>query len=156
MKKILVLLAVVTIVSVVAAACVDLSSSAKDATPTHLQATAVPVPITSPAPTAPPVPSGSPLSTVILDGVEYFDSSAEELPSGEGAVIVIDGFEIDLDDLELVGTSTGLPKGVQVYRSKVSGDANAVYTFAPARSILNPEDGRIREFPALLVRWTTR
>lgn len=150
MKKILILLAIVTIVSVVAAACVDLSSSANDATPTHLQATALPVP------TAPPVPSGSPLSTVILDGVEYFDSSAEELPSGEGAVIVIDGFEINLDDLELVGTSTGLPKGVQVYRSKVSGDANAVYTFAPARSILNPEDGQIREFPALLVRWTTR
>ena len=109
----------------------------------------------------PPALSGSPLPSLTFDGVGYVHSGYAELPSGEGAVFVIDGIEINLDDLEMVGTTyegntPGISEGLQVYRSTVTGDANAVYTFTPGQSIVNPEDGQIFEFPAAWTRWTAR
>ena len=133
----------------------------EDATPTPLPATAVPATTTAPAPTAPPAPRGSPLASLTFNDVDYVYGSSAELPSDEGTVFVIDGIEINLDDLKMIGTTyegnaPGISEGLQVYRSKVTGDANAVYTFEPAQSMVNPEDGQIFEFPAVWIRWTTR
>jgi len=109
----------------------------------------------------PPALSGSPLPSLTFDGVDYVHSGNTELPSGEDTVFVIDGIEIDLGDFEMVGTTyegntPGISVGLQVYRSTVTGDANAVYTFRPGQSIVNPEDGQIFEFPAAWTRWTAR
>ncbi len=125
----------------------------EDATPTPLPATAVP------APTAVPPLSGSPMPSLTFDGVGYVHSGYAELPSGEGTVFVIDGIEINLDDLEMVGTTyegntPGISEGLQVYRSTVTGDAIAVYTFTPGETHVNPEDGQIFEFAAAWTRWT--
>ena len=141
---------------VIAAAC------GEDATPTPLPATAVPartVVPSAPAPTAAPALRGSPLPSLTFDGVDYFHSGSAELPSGEGAVFVFNGTEISMDDLEMVGTtyegnSPGISEGLQVYRPTVTGDANAVYTFTPGETHVNPEDGQIFEFPASWTRWT--
>ena len=174
MRKSKVVVAIIAMVALlaIAAAC------GEDATPTPQPATAVPAPTvepSAPAPTAvpsaplptpvlppgsppPPALSGSPGSSLTFDGVGYVHSGYAELPSGEGTVFVIDGSEIDLDDLEMVGTTyegntPGISEGLQVYRSTVTGDANAVYTFTPGQSIVNPEDGQIFEFAAVWTRW---
>ena len=109
----------------------------------------------------PPALTGSPLPSLTFDGVGYVHSGYAELPSGEGTVFVIDGSEINLDDLEMVGTTyegntPGISEGLQIYRSTGTGDANAVYTFTPGETHVNPEDGQIFEFPAVWTRWTAR
>ena len=106
-----------------------------------------------------PVATGSPKAFLTFDGVDYVHSGYAELPSGEGTVFVIDGIEIDLDDLEMVGTTyeghtSGISEGLQVYRSAVTGDENAVYTFTPGETHVNPEDGLVIEWAAVWTRWT--
>ncbi len=123
------------------------------------------IPVTPPAPDLthgslqPPALSGAPLASLKFDGVDYVHNNSTELPSGESALFVIDGTKIKVHDLELVGTTTegrapGIDQGLKVYRSPIAGDADAVYTFTPGRSKVNPEDGQIFEFPAEWTRWT--
>ena len=174
-SKILVTVIVMVALLVIAVAC------GEDATPTPQPATVVPAPTavpSAPAPTAvpsapaptpdpthgsppPPALSGSPGPSLTFDGVDYVHNYSAELPSDEGAVFVIDGIEIDLDDLEMVGTTyegntPGISGGLQVYRSTVTGDANAVYTFTLGETHVNHEDGQIFEFAAVWTRWTAR
>ena len=110
----------------------------------------------------PPVLSGSPEPSLKFDGVDYVHSGSAGLPSGESTAFVIGGIEVNVNDLAVVGTTFegrtgGLKDGLQVYRSSglvVPGSgANAVYTFTPGESHVNPEDGQILEFPATWTRW---
>ena len=111
----------------------------------------------------PPAPSGSPLAALKFRDVNYVASGGAQLPSGEGAVFVIDGTEISVDDLELVGSTdesnTGYPgatgAGLMIYRLK-DGETNHVYEFRPGKDHVNPEDGQIFEGQDVWTRWTTR
>ena len=165
MRKSKIVVAILAMVALLAIAV----ACGEDATPTPQPATAVPAPTAVPSapsltpdPThgspPPPAPNGSPGPSLTFDGVDYVHSGYAELPSGEGTVFVIDGSEIDLHDLEMVGTTyegntPGISEGLQVYRSTVTGDANAVYTFTPEETHVNPEDGQIFEFAAVWTRW---
>ena len=111
----------------------------------------------------PPASSGSPLHgspvpSLKFDGVDYGRSGGAERPSGEGTVFVIDGIEINLDVLEMVGTThegntSGIRDGLIVYRLKTAG-TNEVYTFRPGKDHLNPEDGQIFKGQDSWTRWT--
>ena len=111
----------------------------------------------------PPASSGSPLHgspvpSLTFDGVDYVHSGYAERPSGEGTVFVIDGIEINLDVLEIVGTThegnmPGIQDGLIVYRLKTAG-TNDVYTFRPGKDHLNPEDGRVFKGRDSWTRWT--
>ena len=179
MRKSKIVVTIIAMVSllVIAAAC------GEDTTPTPPPATAVPTPTavpTAPLPTPvpphgsslvartpgpthgsplAPVATGSPLAFLTFDGVDYVHSFSAELSLGEGADFVIDGIEINLDDLEMVGTTyegktSGISEGLEVYRSAVTGDENAVYTFTPGETHVNPEDGLVIEWQAVWTRWT--
>ena len=105
------------------------------------------------------IPVGTPPPSLIFEGVEYTFGSYKTVDLGESTTFVIDGIDINVTNLELVGTTTegnthGIDQGLQVYRSHIAGDANAVYTFTPGESKVNPEDGQIFEFPAEWTRWT--
>ena len=116
--------------------------------------------IAPPAPAANPT-HGSPQPSLKFDGVDYVHSGSAGLPSGESTAFVIGGIEVNVNDLAVVGTTFegrtgGLKDGLQVYRSSglvVPGTANAVYTFTPGESHVNPEDGQIFEIPATWTRW---
>ena len=102
--------------------------------------------------------TGSPLQSLTFDGVDYLYSGHAELPIGEGTVFVIDGIEINLDVLEIVGTThdgrtAGIRDGLMVYRLKTGG-TNEVYTFRPGKDHLNPEDGQIFKGQDSWTRWT--
>ena len=111
----------------------------------------------------PPVLSGSPLAPVpslTFDGVDYVYSGHAERrrPLGEGTVFVIDGIEINLDVLEMVGTThegntAGIQEGLVVYRLKDDG-TNDVYTFYRHEDHVNPEDGQIFKGRDSWTRWT--
>ena len=105
-----------------------------------------------------PVAAGSPRAILFIDGVNYTDSSSLRVAPGEPTAFVIDGVDVNVAKLEVVGTTTQGPAGsiagLPFYRSTVTGDANAVYTFTPAQRTVNPEDGQIFESPAQWVRWT--
>ena len=113
----------------------------------------------------PPASSGSPLRgspepSLKFDDVNYVHSGSAERPSGEGTVFVIDGIEINLDVLEMVGTTyegnaAGIHDGLVVYRLK-DGGTNDVYTFRPGEDHLNPEDGQIFKGRDVWIRWTAR
>jgi len=95
-----------------------------------------------------------------FDDVNYVHSGSAGRPSGEGTVFVIDGIEINLDVLEMVGTTyegnaAGIQDGVVVYRLK-DGGTNDVYTFRLGEDHLNPEDGQIFKGQDVWTRWTTR
>ena len=117
---------------------------------------------TDESPTVQPVgqvAAGSPVASLFFDGVRYTDDSSIRVAPGEPTAFVIDGVDVNVAELEVVGTTIkggpiGSIGGVQVYRSTVTGDANALYTFTPAQRTVNPEDGLIRESPAQWVRWT--
>ena len=125
----------------------------------------------------PPAPSGAPLHgspqpSLKFDDVGYVYSGSTELPSGEGTDFVINGTEINVDDLEVVG-NTGIPDGLRalprcpapgvclsaesrmVYRLKGAG-TNEVYTFNPGEDHVNPEDGQIFKGQDVWTRWTTQ
>jgi len=105
-----------------------------------------------------PVAAGSPRAILFIDGVNYTDSSSLRVAPGEPTAFVINGVDVNVAKLEVVGTTTQGPAGsiagLPFYRSTVTGDANAVYTFTPAQRTVNPEDGQIFESPAQWVRWT--
>ena len=106
----------------------------------------------------PSQPTGSPLQSLTFDGVDYVLTGYAELPSGEGTVFVIDGIEINLDDLEIVGTTqqgntSGKHDGLMVYRLKTAG-TNEVYTLSPGKDHVNPEDGQIFKGWDAWTRWT--
>ena len=108
----------------------------------------------------PPVSSGSPLPGLKFDNVDYVHGGYAELPSGEGTVIVIDGTEINVDDLDLVGNTSegntpGIQDGLMVYRLKGAG-TNEVYTFNPGEDHRNPEDGQIFKGQDAWTRWTAK
>lgn len=108
----------------------------------------------------PSLPTGSPLPSLAFEGVDYVPSDYAELPSGEGTVFVIDGIEINLDVLEMVGTThegntPGIQEGLVVYRLKDDG-TNDVYTFNSGEDHLNPEDGQIFKGQDVWTRWTAR
>ncbi len=108
----------------------------------------------------PPASSGSPEPSLKFDDVNYVHSGSAGRPSGEGTVFVIDGIEINLDVLEMVGTTyegnaAGIHDGLVVYRLKDSG-TNDVYTFRPGEDHLNPEDGQIFKGRDVWIRWTAR
>ena len=105
------------------------------------------------------IPSGSPLASIIFEEVEYTFEAVRSVTPGESTSFVIDGIEVNVAVLKLVGTTTegsppGLDRGLEVYRSSIDGDSDAVYTFSPGGSQVNPEDGQILEFQAEWVRWT--
>ena len=105
----------------------------------------------------PSLPTGSPLQSLTFDGVDYVHSGYAELPSGEGTVFVIDGTEIGLDVLKMVGTThegntAGIQDGLMVYRLKTVG-TNEVYTFNPGEDQLNPEDGQVFKGRDAWTRW---
>ena len=107
----------------------------------------------------PPVSSGSPLQSLKFGDVDYVYSGYAELPSGEGTVFVIDGIEISLDVLEMVGTAyegrtAGIHEGLAVYRLK-DDRTTEVYTFRPGEDHVNPEDGQIFKGKDVWTRWTT-
>ena len=124
---------------------------------------APPAPVANPTHGSPqpPVLSGAPEPSLKFDGVDYVHSGSAGLPSGESTAFVIGGIEVNVNDLAVVGTTFegrkgGLKDGLQVYRSSglvVPGTANAVYTFTPGESHVNPEDGQIFEIPATWTRW---
>ena len=111
----------------------------------------------------PPASSGSPLHgspvpSLVFDGVDFVHGGSAELPSGEGTVFVINGIEISLDVLDVVGTThegntSGIQDGLIVYRLKTAG-TNDVYTFRPGKDHLNPEDGRVFKGRDSWTRWT--
>ena len=116
----------------------------------------------------PPAPSGSPLAALKFRDVNYVYSGSAELLSGEGAVgegavFVVDGTEINVDDLELVGSTdesnTGYPgatgAGLLIYRLK-DGETNHVYEFRPGKDHVNPEDGQIFKGYDSWTRWTAQ
>ena len=116
-----------------------------------------PAPTPTPTQTMPPVSSGSPLPSLKFDGVDYVHGGYAELPSGEGTIFVIDGTEINVDDLEVVGNTSegntsGILEGLVVYRLKGDG-TNDVYTFIPGEDHLNPEDGQIFNGRDAWTRW---
>ena len=119
--------------------------------------------IAPPAPAANPT-HGSPEPSLKFDGVDYVHSGSAGLPSGESTAFVIGGIEVNVNDLAVVGTTFegrtgGLRDGLQVYRSSglvVPGTGDAVYTFAPGESHVNPEDGQIFEIPATWTRWIAK
>ena len=108
----------------------------------------------------PPLSTGSPLPSLSFDDVDYIHSGSAELPSEEGAVFVIDGTEINSDDLEVVGNTSdgnapGIQDGLVVYR--LADDVtNDVYTFYPGEDHVNPEDGQVFKGQDVWTRWTTR
>ncbi len=113
----------------------------------------------------PPASSGSPLRgspepSLKFGAVNYVHSGSAERPSGEGTVFVIDGIEINLDVLEMVGTThegnaAGIHDGLVVYRLK-DGWTNDMYTFRPGEDHLNPEDGQIFTGQDSWTRWAGR
>ncbi len=108
---------------------------------------------TDESPTVQPVGevAGSPVAIIFFDGVRYTDSSSLRVAPGEPTAFVIDGVDVNVAELEVVGASIA---ELQVYRSTVTGDTTAVYTFTPAQRTVNPEDGQIFESPAQWIRWT--
>ena len=142
------------------------ASPAPTQTPTGTTGEATPDPTAPPSPTAdlthgspqPSLSTGSPLQSLTFDGVDYVYSGYAEQPSGEGTVFVIDGIEINLDVLEMVGTThegrtAGIQDGLMVYRLKTGG-TNEVYTFRPGKDHVNPEDGQIFKGQDSWTRWT--
>ena len=109
----------------------------------------------------PPLPSsGSPEPSFKFGDVNYVHGGGAERPSGEGTVFVIHGTEINLDVLEMVGTThegnaAGIHDGLVVYRLK-DGGTNDLYTFRPGEDHLNLEDGQIFKGQDVWTRWTTR
>ena len=106
----------------------------------------------------PSLPTGSPLQRLTFDGVDYIYTGYAELPIGEGTVFVIDGIEINLDVLEMVGTThegntSGIRDGIMVYRLKTAG-TNDVYIFRRGKDHVNPEDGQIFKGRDAWIRWT--
>ena len=85
---------------------------------------------TDESPTVQPV---TPLASLIFEGAEYTFSGYLIVATGEPTAFVIDGVDVNVAKLEAVGTTnkgntSGLSERLQVYRSTVTGDANAVYT----------------------------
>ena len=116
---------------------------------------------TDESPTVQPVgevAGGSPVASLFFDGAKYTFSSSLSVAPGEPTAFVSDGVDVNVAELEVLGTTTqgpaGISAGLQVYRSTVTGDANAAYTFTPAQRTVNPEDGQIFESPAEWARWT--
>ena len=104
--------------------------------------------------------SGSPVPSLKFDGVEYVHNGYAELPSGEATAFVVEGTRIEVDDLELVGTTNegnaaGIQDGLMVYRLRGAG-TNEVYTFSPGRDVVNPEDGQVFKGVDAWTRWTAR
>ena len=105
------------------------------------------------------IPSGAPLACIFFEGAEYTSDDVRTVTPGQPTVFVIEGMEIDAADLELVGSLAGaktrcMDQPWEVYRSNEVVDAEAVYTFTPEYSIVNPEDGHISEISAVWERWT--
>ena len=89
----------------------------------------------------------------------YTFGGYQTVDPGESTIFVIDGIDINVTNLKLVGTTTegnthGIDQGLQVYRSNMGGGANAVYTFTLGETYVNPEDGQIFEFAAGWTQWT--
>ena len=100
----------------------------------------VPAPPTPSAPdlvhgsTEPPVSGLSPVPTLKFDGVDYVHGGYAEVPSGRGTVFVINGTQIDGDDLEPVGTThegntSGIRDGLTVRAVRWTGS----WSSPPAR-----------------------
>ena len=102
---------------------------------------------------------GAPPPNLIFEGVGYTFGGYQTVDPGESTIFVIDGIDINVTNLKLVGTTTegnthGIDQGLQVYRSNMGGGANAVYTFTLGETHVNPEDGQIFEFAAGWTQWT--
>ena len=94
----------------------------------------------------PPPQAASPGPSLKFEGVEYVYTGYAE-PADGAQAFFIDGKEVQVDNLEVVGRTTegntpGIQDGLQVYRHK-SGGANEVYTFRQGKDHVNPEDGQI-------------
>lgn len=106
-----------------------------------------------------PLPSSSPVPSLKFEGVDYVHSTYADSLSGQGTVFfVIEGTEITVDDLELVGTTNegnapGIRDGLKVYRLS-DGGTDEVYTFIPGQDAVNPEDGRVLKGRDTLTRWS--
>ena len=108
----------------------------------------------TPESSQPPVTSGSPLASLRFEGVDYVQSGYAEFLLGEVvASFTIDGTEIAVDDLEVVGRSEGMLDGLDVYQIK-DAETNEVYTFSPGKDVRNPEDGRILKVPDTWTQWS--
>ena len=82
----------------------------------------------------PPVTSGSPLASLRFEGVDYVQSGHAEFPLGEAvASFTIDGREINIDDLQVVGRSEGMVDGLDVYRLEDAGTGIAPDRFGRVR-----------------------
>ena len=96
---------------------------------------------------SPPPPSASsPGPSLKFEGVDYVHSGYAE-PADGGQVFFIDGTEVHVDNLEVVGRTTegnthGIQDSLQVYRHK-GLTTNDVYTFRQGEDHVNPEDGQI-------------
>ena len=153
--------AIVPFIAVLLLAAVACGST-KAASPNPSEPIAVPDQMTTASLThgspQPSLPTGSPLQSLTFDGVDYVYSGHAERPSGEGTVFVIDGIEISLDVLEMVGAThegntAGTQDGLMVYRLKAAG-TNQVYTFRPGKDHVNPEDGQVFKGQDSWTRWT--
>ena len=115
-------------------------------------------PKVSPTP-ADPEPSGISIGPSLrFEGVQFVYDGYAELETDDALVFVIDGTEIAVGDLEVVGTTNegntpGIQEGLQVYRQR-SGGAENVYTFTPGEDVVNPEDGQILSSRDAWTRWT--
>ena len=95
----------------------------------------------------PPPPAASPQPSLKFEGVEYVYTGHAELSTKEALAFVIDGAEVHISDLEVVGRTTegntpGIQDGLQVYRHK-GRETNEIYTFRQVEDYVNPEDGQI-------------
>ena len=101
---------------------------------------------TRPSHGTPPPQASSPGPSLMFEGVEYVHAGYAE-PADEAQAFFIDGREVYVDNLEVVGRTTegntpGIRDGLQVYRDK-GGETNEVYTFRQGKDHVNPEDGQI-------------
>ena len=108
---------------------------------------------------ADPEPSGISIGPSLrFEGVQYVYDGYAELETDETSVFVIDGIEIAVGDLEVVGTTNegntpGIQEGLKVYRQRSAG-TKVVFTFTPGEDMVNLEDGQILSSRDAWTRWT--
>lgn len=149
------LIAVAVLVVVLAACGTDQSSSLPSSDDGSNQDASTPNGVNEPPSET---PSGAPLACIIFEEVEYTFEDVRTVTPGEPTVFIVEGVEVDVSNLELVGKiaesdTRCVDQVMDVYRSNEAVDADAVYSSTTEREIVNPEDGQILEIPAEWIRW---
>lgn len=105
------------------------------------------------------VPDGTPLASLYFEDVRY-TYNAHHVVVGDSTTFAIDGFNVEVAKLEVVGTTTlgpgSIGEGIIVFQSPANTGESMVYTFNPEERKTNPEDGLIIQLLAEWVQWIAK